>query len=128
MWADEAALDAAARRVDTWEASIVDRAQRAKSLANRLSALTGTAQSPDRMIEVTVDAAGRLVDLRLDERTRQHPAAQTARQIVATTEAAQADLRRQVTEATRHTLGDDPAGQAIIDSHRPRREGSGAAR
>lgn len=74
MWADEAALDAATRRLDDWEASIADRAARAKELASRVQAMRGTATSPDRTTEVTVDSSGLLVDLRLDERTRQHSA------------------------------------------------------
>ncbi|MDG4818926.1 YbaB/EbfC family nucleoid-associated protein [Micromonospora sp. WMMD956] len=121
MWADEAALDAATRRLDEWESSLADRAARAQALSARTRALTGSARSPDRAVEVTVDATGLLVDLRLDEQTRQHPAAHTARQIVATTRAAHADLLRQLTEATTQTLGDDdPAGRAIIDGYRRR--------
>ncbi|MFI9644163.1 YbaB/EbfC family DNA-binding protein [Micromonospora sp. NPDC051925] len=121
MWADEAALDAAARRLDEWESSFAERAERAKTLSARVQALTGTARSPDRTIEVTVDSTGLLVDLRLDEQTRQHSATHTARQIVATTRAAHADLLRQLTAATHRTLGDgDPAGQAIVESYRRR--------
>ncbi|MBY8870474.1 YbaB/EbfC family nucleoid-associated protein [Micromonospora sp. PLK6-60] len=118
MWADEAALDAAARRLDDWEASLAERARRTRSLTGRLQELTGTARSPDRLVEVTVDSAGHLIDLHLDERTRQHPAAHTARQIVTTGAAARADLLRQVTEATRAALGDDdPTAAAIIESY-----------
>ncbi|MFF3855953.1 YbaB/EbfC family DNA-binding protein [Micromonospora sp. NPDC002575] len=121
MWADEAALDAATRRLDEWESSIADRAARAQALSAQARALTGTARSPDRTVEVTVDAVGLLVDLRLHEQTRQQPAAHTARQIVATTRAAHADLLRQLTEATAQTLGDDdPAGQAIVEDYRRR--------
>lgn len=119
MWADEAALDSAERRLDEWESAIADRAARAKALSARVRALTGTAHSPDRLVEVTVDAAGSLADLRLDERTRQQAAARTAQQILETVRAARADLLRQVTAAARQTLGDaDPTGQAVVDSYR----------
>ncbi|SCL72888.1 YbaB/EbfC family nucleoid-associated protein [Micromonospora peucetia] len=87
MWADAAALDAAARRVDDWEAAFADRARRTRSLTSRIQALTGTARSPDRMVEATVDSSGQLVALRLDERTRQHSATHTSEQIVATARA-----------------------------------------
>ncbi|WP_225853173.1 YbaB/EbfC family nucleoid-associated protein [Micromonospora sp. AMSO1212t] len=70
MWADEAALDAAARRLDEWESSLAARAARARDLSARTQALTGTARSADGLIEVTVDANGLLADLRLDERVR----------------------------------------------------------
>ncbi|WP_326563980.1 YbaB/EbfC family nucleoid-associated protein [Micromonospora peucetia] len=132
MWADEAVLDAAARRVDDWEAAFADRARRTRSLTSRIQALTGTARSPDRMVEATVDSSGQLVALRLDERTRQHSATHTSEQIVATARAACADLLRQITEATRETLGDDPAGAAIVESYQrrahPEPGGTGAAR
>ncbi|MET8318478.1 YbaB/EbfC family DNA-binding protein [Micromonospora sp. NPDC005189] len=120
MWADDAALDAAGRRLDEWESSLAERAERAKTLAARVQALTGTARSPDRTVEVTVDSAGLLIDLWLDERVRRHPAASTARQILATTRAAHANLLTQLREVTTESLGDDASAQAIIDSYRSR--------
>ncbi|MEU5909422.1 YbaB/EbfC family DNA-binding protein [Micromonospora sp. NPDC047527] len=120
MWADDAALDAAGRRLDEWESSLTERAERARTLAARVQALTGTACSPDRTIEVNVDSAGLLIDLRLDERVRNQPAAGTARQILATTRAAQTDLLTQLTAVTTDALGDDPSAQAVIDSYRSR--------
>ncbi|MFI7305868.1 YbaB/EbfC family nucleoid-associated protein [Micromonospora aurantiaca] len=121
MWADEAALDAAARRLDEWESSLTDRAARARDLSARTQALTGTARSADGLVEVTVDTSGLLTGLRLDERVRQHSAAHTARQILAVTRDARADLLRQLTAATTETLGaDDPAARAIVESHQRR--------
>ncbi|MEU1844179.1 YbaB/EbfC family nucleoid-associated protein [Micromonospora sediminicola] len=121
MWADEAALDAATRRLDEWESSLADRAARARDLSARTQALTGTARSADGLVEVTVDPSGSLADLRLDERIRQHSAAHTARQILATARAARTDLLRHLTEATTQALGeDDPAARAIVESHRRR--------
>ena len=121
MWADEAALDAAARRLDEWESSLADHAPRARDLPARTQTLTGIARSADGLVEVTVDSSGLLADLRLDERVRQHSAAHTARQILAVTRDARADLLRRLTEATTAALGaDDPAGQAIVESHQRR--------
>ncbi|MEU0546756.1 YbaB/EbfC family DNA-binding protein [Micromonospora sp. NPDC005979] len=116
MWADDAALGAAERRLDEWESSLAERAERAKTLSTRMRELTGTAHTPDRAVLVTVDSAGLLIDLRLDERTRQQPAARTAQQILDTTRAARADLLRQVADS----LGDDASARAIIDSYRDR--------
>ncbi|MBM7489121.1 hypothetical protein JOD64_000343 [Micromonospora luteifusca] len=131
MWADDAALDAAQRRLDEWESSLAEQAERAKTLSARMQGLTGTARNPDRSAEVTVDSAGLLIDLRLDERIRQQSAAHTARQILETTRAAGADLLRQVSEAAVEALGDDARARAIIDSYRSRLshdEGSSDAR
>ncbi|MEU4335283.1 YbaB/EbfC family DNA-binding protein [Micromonospora lupini] len=123
MWADEAALDAAGRRLDEWESSLAERAERAKTLSARMRELTGTAHNTDRTVAITVDSAGLLIDLRLDERTRQQSAAHTARQILDTTRAARTDLLRQVRAVTVQSLGDDASSQAIIDSYRDRLAG-----
>ncbi|MGC4835225.1 YbaB/EbfC family DNA-binding protein [Micromonospora vinacea] len=120
MWADDAGLDAAERRLDEWESSLAERAERAKTLATTMRELTGTANNADRTVDVTVDSAGLLINLRLDERIRQQPAAHTARQILETTTAARADLLRQVSDAARESFGDDASAQAIIDSYRSR--------
>ncbi|WP_406064184.1 YbaB/EbfC family DNA-binding protein [Micromonospora sp. NBC_00860] len=120
MWADDAALDAAERRLDEWESSLAERAERAKTLSTTMRELTGTARNADRTVDVTVDSAGLLIDLRLDERIRQQPAAHTARQILETTTAARTDLLRQVSDAATESLSDDPSAQAIIDSYRSR--------
>ncbi|RAN94182.1 hypothetical protein ONO23_03895 [Micromonospora noduli] len=100
---------------------MADRAARARTLSTQVQALTGSATSPDRSVQVTVDSSGLLIDLRLDERIRQHPSAQTARHIMDTTRAAHADLLKRLTEATTETLGDsDPTGRAVIDSYQRR--------
>ncbi|MEK8104907.1 YbaB/EbfC family nucleoid-associated protein [Micromonospora sp. M12] len=120
MWADDAALDAAGRRLDEWESSLAERAARAKTLSARLRDLTGTARNTERTVEVTVDSSGLLIDLRLDERIRQQPASRTAQQILETTRAAHADLLRQVSAVTAESLGDDASARAIVDSYRSR--------
>ncbi|MEU5937247.1 YbaB/EbfC family DNA-binding protein [Micromonospora sp. NPDC047187] len=120
VWADDAALDAAERRLDEWEKSLAERAARAKTLSASIRDLTGTARNADRTVDVTVDSTGLLIDLRLDERIRQQPAAHTARQILETTAAARADLLRKVSDAATEALGDDASARAIIDSYRTR--------
>ncbi|MEW2144339.1 YbaB/EbfC family DNA-binding protein [Micromonospora vinacea] len=120
MWADDAALDAAERRLDEWETSLAERAERAKTLAATMRDLTGTAHNADRTVDVTVDSAGLLIDLRLDERIRHQPAAHTALQILETTTAARADLLRQVSDTATRSFGDDASARAIVDSYRSR--------
>ncbi|WP_406044925.1 YbaB/EbfC family nucleoid-associated protein [Micromonospora sp. NBC_00898] len=118
MWTDDAAFAAAGRRIDDWESSLAKRAERGRALSQRLSGLTASATSADGAVEATVDTAGTLIALRLDERIRARPAARTAEQVLATTRTAYAELLRQITEATRETLGpDDPVAGAIIDSY-----------
>lgn len=127
MWSDEADLDTAQQRVDAWQSSFTQRAERAAALSRRLAELTATAHSVDRLVEITVDGSGTMTDLRLDERTRQQSATRTAQQILTTTRAAHAELLRQVRAATVDALGaDDPAGQRIIDGYARRLPAPGA--
>jgi hypothetical protein len=110
-------LEAAERRVDEWQAGFEQRAAQARDLAARLAALTATARSEDGHITVTVGATGMLTGLELDENVRRQPAAETARQILATLAAAQTDLTAQATEATAGTVGaDSETGKAVIAS------------
>ncbi|MDW5327918.1 YbaB/EbfC family nucleoid-associated protein, partial [Plantactinospora sp. KLBMP9567] len=121
MWNNEAELDAALRRVDAWQASFADRAERVAELSRRLAGLRVTTRGADGLVEVTLDTSGMLVDLWLDERTRQQPAAQVAVEIVATVRAARTELLHRMTEATVESLGaGDPAGQALVDSYASR--------
>ncbi|GAA3734340.1 hypothetical protein GCM10022225_15880 [Plantactinospora mayteni] len=121
MWENGAELDAAQQRVDAWQASFADRAERTGELSRRLAGLRVTACGADGLVEATLDSTGALVDLRLDERTRQQPAARMAEEILATVRAARAELLHRVTEATVELLGaDDPRGRALIDSYRGR--------
>jgi DNA-binding protein YbaB len=111
-------LDAAEQLVDDWQAGIEARAAQARELSARLAALSATARSDDELVTVTVGPSGDLVALELDERIRDRPAAETAREIMAALRAARATLTAAVTEATADTMGADSAtGQAIIASY-----------
>jgi DNA-binding protein YbaB len=112
----EADLDAAERRVDDWQKAIDQRARAARAVAERLAGLSATARSGDGLVEVTVGPSGTVSGITLDERIRAQPAAETARQILVVMRQAQADLARQVAEAT--AFGLDPGsdtGRAIVD-------------
>jgi DNA-binding protein YbaB len=114
-------LDAAEQLVDDWQSGIEARAAQARVLSARLAALSATARSDDELVEVTVGSSGDLVALELDERIRDRPAAETAREILATLRAARRMLTTAVTEATAQTMGADSAtGQAVIASYTSR--------
>ncbi|GIE95761.1 YbaB/EbfC family nucleoid-associated protein [Paractinoplanes rishiriensis] len=111
-------FEAAERRVDDWQAGIEARAAQTRDLSARLTRLLATARSDDNLVEVTVGATGDLVALTLDERIRQRPAADTAREIMATLRQARAALVTAVAAATDETVGTDSAtGRAIIASY-----------
>jgi DNA-binding protein YbaB len=116
-------LGAAERLVDDWQAGFEQRAAQARELAGRLAQLTASARSDDGLVTVTVGAGGGLTGLELDEEVRRSPAAETARQILATLAAAQAELTTQATVVTEETVGaDSETGKAVLASlsRRPR--------
>ena len=118
-------FEAAERMIDDWQADLDARAARAKELSARLSRLSARARSDDRLVTVTVGASGDLVGLELDERTRQRPAAETARTILRTLRVAQARLTAAVADATAETVGADSAtGRAVIASYTGRLGGA----
>jgi len=122
---DERDFEAAERMIDDWQADLDARAARARELSAQLSRLSARAQSDDRLVAVTVGASGDLVGLELDERTRQRPAAETARTILKTLRAAQARLTAAVADATAETVGADSAtGRAVIASYTGRLGGA----
>jgi hypothetical protein len=115
---DGAGLDAAERWIDDWQSRFEEQAARARTLSQRVGALTATAANEDGTVEVTVGSSGALTGLRLDEAIRGRPAADTAEQIVAVTRAAQATLAEQAAAAVEETVGrDSAAGRAVVDSY-----------
>jgi DNA-binding protein YbaB len=116
-------LDAAERLVDDWQAGFEQRAAQARELAARLAELSASARSDDGLVTVTVGAGGALTGLQLDEEVRRQPAAETARQILATLAAAQAELTTRATAITDETVGaDSETGKAVIASLTRRRQ------
>jgi DNA-binding protein YbaB len=121
VWEDEAALDAVEQRVNHWESSLTERAEKTTALSQQLAALTATAHSGDRLVEATVDASGVLLGLRLDEQIRAQAASRTAEQILSTVRTAHEAAVRHASAATVEALGeDDPAGREIVDAYQKR--------
>jgi len=105
MFDGEAAAGDALQRIDEWERSLGRRAEQAQELARRIAVLTVTARSSDGLVEVTVGAEGRVESIHLDERIRQQPAEDTARNLMETLRAANATLLKQFQEITAETVG-----------------------
>lgn len=119
---DGSDLDAAERLVDDWQTGFEQRAEQARDLAGRLAALTASARSADGLVTVTVGPDGTMTGLQIDEEVRRQPAAETARQILATQAAARADLIARATEVTEETVGaDSETGKAVLASLAQRR-------
>lgn len=114
-------LGDAERMIDDWQAGLEANAAAAREMSDRLAGLTATARSPDRLVTVRVGATGDLVGLELAEEIRARPAAETAREILATLRAARVALVDAVAEVTAETVGAESAtGRAVLDGYRAR--------
>lgn len=118
MLRHEAESDSALRWVNDWESRITEQAAQARALSQRIAELSATATSNDGTVTVTIDSAGTLRNLRLDEAIRRRPAAETATQILAVTQSAMRLLAEQAGQAAEETAGlSTRAARAVIDSY-----------
>lgn len=92
--------DAARTYLHDWQQRIQDNAERARTVADRLATLRGSARDSNSLVEVTVDSAGALADVRFEPRSR-GTAPETLSHAVL--EAARL-ARRQVTERAQHLV------------------------
>lgn len=112
---DSSALDEADHWVDDWHEKISARLAHTRALADRLGGLTGSARSGGGLVEVTVDSAGALDDLWLDDGVRRHSGRWIAEQVLAATRSARADLVRQADLAAQESGATDTAeGRALL--------------
>jgi DNA-binding protein YbaB len=118
--------------VNTWSATIAERAVQAQTLAERVAAMTISASNSDESVCVTVDGSGVITDLRLDDRILRRPGAEVASAILTVMRAAQGGLTERVIEAAESTVGTaTETGRAVIESFErrfPRPGGESGAR
>ena len=126
---DESGLDGQDARVDDWLASIEERASRARALNERLAGLSASSVSADRLVQVTVDASGRLTKLELDDGVRGHSGRWVAEHIMRTLAHAQQQVADQVKGVVADTVGlDTPQGQAVVAAMRAKAPHTGRSR
>lgn len=110
-------VDAAEAWLDSWTAGVSAQAERAAVLSRRVSVLTGSAESPDGSIRVTVGSSGQVASLDLDDRVQQLRGAELARRILSVMRTAQTDLAGRVADEVQETVGaDTETGRAVIHS------------
>jgi hypothetical protein len=118
---DDRDPDGTARLITEWQADFEGRAERARELGARLAAVTASARSADKLVAVTIDSAGDVIDLQLAEGIRDRPAASTAREIREVLRAAGATLAASAAEVAAETVGADSlTGMAVIASYASR--------
>lgn len=117
-------IDAAERWLDGWVAEAEERLGQARALHERVSALSATAVGGDGAVAVTVDSAGLVTRLQLEERVRQWPAARIASEVVAAMRQAQGMIPAKVAQAAADTVGEHSTlGRAAVADY-ARRFGS----
>jgi hypothetical protein len=97
-------LDEAERWLADWSASVSQQAEQSRQLAERVAALSASAESADG-VRVTVDASGQITELELTDRIRELAPARLASAILETMRTAQRKLPDLVAETAADTVG-----------------------
>jgi DNA-binding protein YbaB len=100
-----AGLDRAQERLQSWAARVSQQTEAAVAMSDRVAGLKSTGETLDGAVRVRVDAAGRLVDLYLDEAVREVPAGELASAVLRAVAAAQHRLSDLVAGAVAATVG-----------------------
>ncbi|PRY33333.1 YbaB/EbfC DNA-binding family protein [Pseudosporangium ferrugineum] len=117
-------------RLAAWKGRIDQLAADTRAMSERLGELRVTAADDNRMVEVTVDAQGALVDIRLGRRIQQVEPETVARTIMATMREARRKTADRAQEIITETLGtESPAARAMAAqvADRLRTAGAGEA-
>ncbi|MEH1163789.1 YbaB/EbfC family nucleoid-associated protein [Micromonospora sp. CPCC 205539] len=106
--------DSARERLSAWQGRIGKLAADTKAMSDRLEHLRVTASDGNRLVEVTIDSAGALVDLRLGQQTQRLAPDVVARTIMATIRAAKEELADRSQEIIAETVGTESAAAREI--------------
>ncbi len=110
-------VDDAEEWVRSWSSQVSGRAEAAAALADRVAALTASADGDGGAIRVTVASSGNVTGLALDDRVQRLPGQELADEILRTMRRAQAGLAGRVAEAVDETVGaDTETGKAVLES------------
>ncbi|WP_344572666.1 YbaB/EbfC family nucleoid-associated protein [Winogradskya humida] len=101
-------------RLAAWKGRIDQLAADTKTMSDRLGDLRVTASDEHRMVEVTLDSQGALLDIRLGRRIQQVEPEMVARAIMSTVREARQRIAGQAEEIISSTVGTGtPAARAI---------------
>jgi DNA-binding protein YbaB len=109
--------DAAEDWVRSWTSSLSKRAAAAQSLSDQVAQLNVSESDPDRMITVTVNGSGVMIDLQLGDGASGLRMDQLADKILRTMRRAQAALASRVSDVASQTVGrDSETARAVVSS------------
>jgi len=106
--------EGAMERLAAWKGRIDKLAADTKTMSDRLRRLQVTAVDSNRMVEVTLDASGTLVDIQLGDRIQRVAPHVVARTIMDTVRQARARLADNSQEIIQDTLGTESAAAREI--------------
>ncbi|SDK50070.1 YbaB/EbfC DNA-binding family protein [Glycomyces sambucus] len=113
--ADGLDIEAVRERLRTLQESAQERVESTRRLAQTLETVTGRASDASRVVTVTVDSSGSVVDLQLTERIRGRQPDWLSTTIMDTIKAARANLADQTRAAVEQTIGaDSSTGQVVM--------------
>lgn len=106
--------DGAYEQIARWREQVEQMASNTQAMSDRLREARESAADANRLVEVTVDSTGRLVDLRLGERSRNVSPDMLARTIMQTIDAAAEKMGERAQQIITETMGPDSvAGREI---------------
>lgn len=114
------ALDRTITGLTQWSEDLERKAQRYRSLQNRMDATTVTVTSDGNRVTVTVDSNGVPADIQLSSATKGMDPAALSVELMATLRQAQAKLRREVTTLVHDMVGDDEIGASVLTQYTTR--------
>ncbi|WP_436528845.1 YbaB/EbfC family nucleoid-associated protein [Actinoplanes sp. HUAS TT8] len=110
-------------RIAAWRDDIDALVTRTRAMSDRLSVLRVTTRDPRRLVEVTIDSQGALMDIRFGPDVARHDPDVLARTVMSTLR----DARRQAAEQTRRiildSIGPDSVAAREMLSRLPSVEG-----
>jgi len=108
------------RGVDQWVEGLQQRADRLERLRSQVDRIQVTETSQNGAVTVTVDATGKPLDIRFDDRAAAVRPSELGPLVMGCIRAAQSRIAQQVREATAAAVGDDlpETRQMVVDSYR----------
>lgn len=108
--------ESARNRINAWQGRIDALAANTKAMSDQMQEVRVTVTDPDKMVEVTVDSTGNLVDLKMSARIHMATPGEVADTVMATIKAAKAEVAERSAEIISSTLGtESPAARALAE-------------
>lgn len=102
--------------VDDWERNAAEKAAKFQVMADRVAEVTITESVADGAVSATVGSNGLPTNIAMTERVRRMSPDEIAGHVMAAIRKAQSRYPEALAEIVAETVGDDPAGQHILDT------------